>query len=79
VSNPDRKHDNRTQGVWTVQQARDRFEELLDAAANKGPQEIHDTERGIVFGLEKSAASKKSGRDFLLKGGPLDDRDIDPD
>ncbi|MES0196981.1 hypothetical protein [Mesorhizobium sp. M0011] len=66
-------------GIWTVKEARARFNDLLAAAAEEGPQEIHDRRRTFVLQMSK-LGPRKSARDVLLKGGPLnDDEELDLD
>ena len=57
---------------WSVEDAQLRFRDLLQAAGSE-PQEIQDG--SAVYRIEK-ISQKKSGKDFLLRGGPLTDDDL---
>ncbi len=53
---------------WRVADAQERFYELLDAAANHGPQTIVDNDRRFQLTLTRSRYSP-DGKELLLSGG----------
>lgn len=58
--------------VWTAEEARQSFSELLDAATNHGPQRIQAG--NLVFEIALVRASETPrGKEILKKGGPLPD------
>ena len=66
-----RKLEART---WTVEEAHRQFDELLEAAAERGPQEIAGRGRRFrLTAIELSASPR--GRELLSRGGPLEDGD----
>lgn len=61
--------------VWDIPDARKRFDDLLAAAANHGPQIIRGENLHFRLSLER-ATSSPEGSAFLAKGGPLEDDDL---
>jgi hypothetical protein len=61
--------------VWDLTDARKRFDDLLAAAAARGPQIIRCEGMHFRVSLDKAGTSPK-GRALLGKGGPLDDKDL---
>lgn len=61
--------------VWDLPVARDRFDDLLDAAASRGPQVIRGNNRQFKLTLDRASSSPK-GNEFLAEGGPLEDDDL---
>ncbi|RUW18532.1 MAG: type II toxin-antitoxin system prevent-host-death family antitoxin [Mesorhizobium sp.] len=53
---------------WPVVEAQERFAELLDAAANRGPQTIVDHNRSFKLTLTRSRWSPEA-KELLLSGG----------
>ena len=60
--------------AWTADEARTRFDELLLAAKEIGPQEIREGGRRYQVSLMR-AVSLPSGKELLRRGGPLADDD----
>ncbi|MDX8521493.1 hypothetical protein [Mesorhizobium dulcispinae] len=54
--------------AWPVADAQERFAELLDAAANLGPQTIVDHNRSFQLTLTRSRWSPEA-KELLLSGG----------
>jgi hypothetical protein len=61
--------------VWDLSAARDRFDDLLTAAANRGPQIIRGKDFHFRLSLERAKSSPK-GRALLAKGASRDDDDL---
>ncbi|TPN35241.1 hypothetical protein [Mesorhizobium sp. B1-1-6] len=61
--------------VWNVREARERFDDLLTAAAQNGPQTVRDNRRVFKVTLER-AGSSPVGKGLLTKGGPLETTDV---
>jgi antitoxin Phd len=60
--------------VWQFQEAKNRFDEVIDNACSKGPQIItrHGSERAVILSISDYralTAHKPDLRDYLL-GGP---------
>ncbi|NGO51097.1 hypothetical protein [Allomesorhizobium camelthorni] len=64
--------------VWDVPEARKRFDDLLEAAASRGPQIIRDDNRQFKVTLDRASSSPK-GRALLAGGGPLEDDNLPND
>ena len=73
-------------GCWPINDAKNRFSELLEDANVKGPQLItrHGSERAVVLSIEEYralTAHKPDFRSYLLGGPKVDDfaveRDVD--
>lgn len=67
---------------WQVQEAKQRFSEVLRNAHDEGPQIItrHGEEVAVVIDMSeyrKTRAQKVDFHDFLLAGPSLDDLDIE--
>ncbi|MFL5319384.1 MAG: type II toxin-antitoxin system Phd/YefM family antitoxin [Myxococcaceae bacterium] len=64
---------------WQIQQAKQRFSELVDQAREKGPQVVtrHGEEVAIVMSIDEYRRLKGGGRDFkaFLRKGPYVDLD----
>ncbi|MBB3149219.1 hypothetical protein FHS21_005671 [Phyllobacterium trifolii] len=58
------------QKVWSIDEAKDAFDELLSAADTEGEQIIAEPDRRYVLVAVKYE-KKTSAKDFLRKGGPL--------
>lgn len=58
---------------WPAADAQERFAELLDAAANRGPQTIVDHDRSFQLSLTGSRWSPE-GKGLLLSGPDSADR-----
>ncbi|OHV63602.1 hypothetical protein LCM4576_29715 [Mesorhizobium sp. LCM 4576] len=54
--------------AWSVADAQERFAELLDAAANHGPQTIVDHNRSFQLSVTRSRWSPEA-KELLLSGG----------
>ncbi|MGN6303603.1 MAG: hypothetical protein ACTHNH_02220 [Mesorhizobium sp.] len=61
--------------IWELSDARDRFDDLLAAAANRGPQIIRGENLHFRLSLERAQSSPK-GTALLTKGVPRDDDDV---
>lgn len=61
--------------VWNVREARERFDDLLAAAAQNGPQTVRDNRRLFKVTLER-AGSSPIAKGLLSKGGPLETTDV---
>ncbi|MEI5679548.1 MULTISPECIES: hypothetical protein [unclassified Mesorhizobium] len=61
-------------GIWTIEEARSRFDEMLDASAKRGPQTIQDKSRTFVLTVVRTTSSLK-GKAILERGGPLEEND----
>ncbi len=70
--------------TWQLQQAKNRFSELVEAALRKGPQEVtrHGKPAVVVLSKEeydrltnKNATPKQDFIDFMLNGPKIDDID----
>jgi hypothetical protein len=64
--------------VWDIPDARNRFDDLLAAAANSGPQIIRGENLHFRLSLDRASSSPK-GRALLASGGPLEDDDLGGD
>ncbi|MBZ9798385.1 hypothetical protein [Mesorhizobium sp. ES1-4] len=71
----DRAISGKRTNVWNVREARERFDDLLAAAAQNGPQTVRDNRRVFKVTLER-AGSSPIGKGLLTKGGPLEATDI---
>ncbi|RST85502.1 hypothetical protein EJC49_15555 [Aquibium carbonis] len=58
--------------VWSKEEARTRFDELL-AAAEKHPQHIEA--QGRRFVLSELTAQRQNAKELLRRGGPLEEGD----
>ncbi|MDX8470155.1 hypothetical protein RFM26_31230 [Mesorhizobium sp. VK23B] len=69
---PGKKRGSKPAGAepnaWSVADAQERFVELLDAAANHGPQTIVDHNRSFQLTLTGSRWSPEA-KELLLSGG----------
>ncbi|MDX8464615.1 hypothetical protein RFM26_02810 [Mesorhizobium sp. VK23B] len=69
---PEKKRGSKPAGTelnsWQVADAQERFAELLDAAANLGPQTIVDHNRSFQLTLTRSRWSPEA-KELLLSGG----------
>ncbi|RWM14950.1 MAG: hypothetical protein EOR72_13800 [Mesorhizobium sp.] len=69
---PGKKRGSKPAGTesnaWAVADAQERFAELLDAAANLGPQTIVDHNRSFQLTLTRSRWSPEA-KELLLSGG----------
>lgn len=69
---PGKKRGSKPAGIepnaWAVADAQERFAELLDAAANLGPQTIVDHNRSFQLTLTRSRWSPEA-KELLLSGG----------
>lgn len=62
----------RSAEVWSQEEARNRFDELL-AAAKKRPQYIEA--QGQRFVISATATQRRSAKELLRRGGPLEEGD----
>lgn len=69
---PEKKRGPKPAGTepnaWSVVDAQERFADLLDAAANLGPQTIVDHNRSFQLTLTRSRWSPEA-KELLLSGG----------
>ncbi|MGB3643552.1 MAG: hypothetical protein WBA15_03660 [Mesorhizobium sp.] len=71
-----RKSDpSKDSNIWNLSDARDRFDDLLAAAANRGPQIIRGENLHFRLSLER-ARSSPEGTALLTKGVARGDDDI---
>ena len=71
-------------GMWRVNDAKNRFSELIEEANSSGPQVItrHGNERAVVISIEEYralTAHKPDLKSYLLGGPKVDDLVIDRD
>ena len=69
---------------WPINDAKNRFSELLEDATAKGPQVItrHGAERAVVLSISEYrslTAHKPDFKDYLLGGPKLDDFMVERD
>ncbi len=69
-------------GCWAINDAKNRFSELLEDAHAKGPQLItrHGSERAVVLSIEEYralTAHKPDFRSYLLGGPKVDDFEVE--
>jgi antitoxin Phd len=69
---------------WPINDAKNRFSELLEDASAKGPQVItrHGAERAVVLSIAEYrslTAHKPDFKDYLLGGPKLDDFVVERD
>ncbi|WEX11687.1 hypothetical protein [Chelativorans sp. AA-79] len=64
----------RESNIWTLEEARSQFDELIAAAAQRGSQRIQDSGREFSLTLVR-AKSSPQGKEILGRGGPLDQTD----
>lgn len=65
----------RRRDYWTVDDVRQRFDDLLKAADLIGPQEIIHGGRTYLL-CAKDSDKAASAKDYLTQGGPLSDADV---
>ena len=70
--------------MWQVQEAKERFSEVMEKAEQEGPQIItrHGAERAVVLSIADYRTLTSGKRDFhafLLSGPKFDDLEIERD
>lgn len=68
--------------MWQLQDAKNRFSEVVQKATNEGPQEVSVRgKRAVVIvaadEYDKLVGPKQSFKDFLLSGPPWDDETVE--